>query len=85
MKKGLPFRDAHEVVGKAVAAAIELEKDLAELELGQLQQFSDLIADDVFDVLTVEGSLAARNHHGATSPEQVRKAVAAGRARLQSR
>jgi len=77
--KGLPFRDAHEVVGKAVALGVETGKDLSEMTLAELQQFSDRITDDVFDVLTLEGSVAARNHIGGTAPEQVKKAVAVGR------
>ena len=75
VRKGLPFRDAHEVVGKAVALGVEKQCDLADLSLGELQGFSNLITDDVFEVLTLEGSLAARNHIGGTAPEQVRKAV----------
>jgi len=77
--KGLPFRDAHEVVGKAVALGVESGKDLSEMTLSELQQFSDMITDDVFDVLTLEGSVAVRNHIGGTAPEQVKKAVVAGR------
>jgi len=77
--KGLPFRDAHEVVGKAVALGVETGKDLSEMALAELQQFSDMITDDVFDVLTLEGSVAARNHIGGTAPEQVKLAVVAGR------
>lgn len=76
VKKGLPFRDAHEAVGKAVALAVEQGKDLSELELGQLQQFSDLIDQDVFAALTLEGALAAREHLGGTAPAQVRAAAA---------
>ncbi|EAR11016.1 argininosuccinate lyase [Reinekea blandensis] len=74
VKKGLPFRDAHEVVGASVAFGIEQKKDLAELSLTELQNFSDLISEDVFDVLTLEGSVAARDHIGGTAPSQVRKA-----------
>ncbi|MCG8415449.1 MAG: argininosuccinate lyase, partial [Pseudomonadales bacterium] len=85
VKKGLPFRDAHEVVGKAVSLAIGLKQDLAELDLEQLQQFSELISEDVFEVLTLEGSLAARDHFGATAPAQVRSAVAAARNKLAGR
>ncbi len=85
VKKGLPFRDAHEVVGKAVSLAIELKQDLAELDLEQLQQFSELIADDVFEVLTLEGSLAARDHFGATAPTQVRSAIETARSKLAAR
>jgi len=75
VRKGLPFRDAHEVVGSAVAVALEKELDLSELSLEELQVFSEMISEDVFDVLTLEGSVAARNHIGGTAPEQVRKAV----------
>jgi len=79
VRKGLPFRDAHEVVGKAVALGVETGKDLSEMSLEELQQFSDMITDDVFEVLTLEGSVAARNHIGGTAPEQVKKAVITGR------
>lgn len=82
VKKGLPFRDAHEVVGKSVAAAIEQKKDLAELSLTELQAFSELIAKDVFDVLTLEGSVNARDHLGGTAPARVKAAVATARATL---
>ena len=75
VRKGLPFRDAHEVVGSAVAVALEKELDLSELSLDELQGFSSMITEDVFDVLTLEGSVASRNHTGGTAPEQVRKAV----------
>ena len=77
--KNMPFRDAHEVVGKAVAMGISSGKDLSELKLEALQQFSDKIESDVFDVLTLEGSVASRNHIGGTAPEQVRKAIALAR------
>ncbi len=80
--KGLAFRDAHEVVGKAVALGVESGKDLSEMSLSELQQFSDIIQQDVFEVLTLEGSVAARNHIGGTAPEQVLKAVAEGRERI---
>ena len=79
VRKNLPFRDAHEVVGKAVAMGISSGKDLSELSLEELQQFSDKIENDVFDVLTLEGSVASRNHIGGTAPEQVRKAIAVAR------
>ncbi len=81
-RKGLPFRDAHEAVGLAVRRAEELGVDLPQLPLAELQAFSPLIADDVFAVLTVEGSLASRQHIGGTSPEQVRAAIARARSRL---
>jgi argininosuccinate lyase len=73
--KGMPFRDAHEVVGKSVAYGIETNKDLSEMSLEELQQFSDTISADVFDVLTLEGSVAARDHIGGTAPGQVKRAA----------
>jgi argininosuccinate lyase len=79
VRKNLPFRDAHEVVGQAVAMGISSGKDLSELTLEELQQFSDKIESDVFKVLTLEGSVASRNHIGGTAPEQVRKAIALAR------
>ena len=81
--KGIPFRDAHEIVGKAVALGVQRGCDLSELPLADLQEFSDVITDDVFDVLTLEGSVAARNHIGGTAPEQVRAAIERARQRLQ--
>lgn len=72
VKKGMPFRDAHEVVAQAVRHADQAGVDLSKLPLEVLQGFSDLIADDVYGVLTPEGSLNARNHLGGTAPEQVR-------------
>lgn len=82
VRRGVPFRDAHEVVGRAVRYATDRGKDLAELELTELQQFSDQIGADVYDVLTLEGSVAARAHVGGTAPEQVRAQVALARQRL---
>ncbi len=82
VKRGLPFRDAHDVVGKLVNQDISLNKDLSELSLSQLQAASNLIEQDVFDVLTLEGSVAARDHLGGTSPNQVKAAVARARAQL---
>jgi len=73
--KDVAFRDAHEIVGSAVAYGIETGKDLSEMSLDELQKFGEMISDDVFDVLTLEGSVAARNHIGGTAPEQVSKAV----------
>lgn len=75
VRKGTPFRDAHEVVGLSVAYGLKHNKDLSEMSLEELKQFSDQIEDDVFDVLTLEGSVAARNHLGGTAPEQVRAAI----------
>jgi argininosuccinate lyase len=85
VRKGLPFRDAHEVVGKSVAYGIAQSKDLSEMSLEELQQFSADIADDVFDVLTLEGSINARNHIGGTAPAQVRAAADRAETRLQQR
>jgi len=79
VKKGLPFRDAHEAVALAVRYAEQKGCDLAELKLNELQQFSTLIADDIYGVLTLEGSLAARNHIGGTAPQQVEAAIARAR------
>ncbi|MGD8677736.1 MAG: argininosuccinate lyase [Chromatiales bacterium] len=79
--RGIPFRDAHEIVGKAVALCIEKECDLSELTLDELQQFSDTIGEDVFGMLTLEGSVAARDHIGGTAPGQVRAAIARARKR----
>ncbi len=77
--KEMPFRDAHEVVGKAVAYGVETSKDLSEMSLQELQQFSEVITDDVFNVLTLEGSVAARDHLGGTAPRQVRARIAEAR------
>ena len=74
VRKGIPFRDAHEIVGKAVAYGIESGKDLGEMTLEELKQFSGDISDDVFDVLTLDGSVSARDHIGGTAPNQVRLA-----------
>ena len=82
VKKGLPFRDAHEAVARAVRACDDLRCDLAEMPLATLQSFSALIGDDVFAVLTLEGSVAARDHVGGTAPRQVRAAIARVRAQL---
>ena len=82
VRKGVAFRDAHEVVGKTVAFAESRGCDIAELSLDHLQGFSNVIAEDVFAVLTLEGAVAARAHIGGTAPEQVREAVAAARWRL---
>jgi len=79
VRRGIAFRDAHEVVGKAVALCIKKGGDLSDLALSELQAFSSAIGDDVFEVLTLEGSVAARNHIGGTAPEQVKQAIARGR------
>ena len=82
VRNGTPFRDAHEVVGKSVAYCVQKKCDLADLTLQELQQFSSQIDADVFEFLTLEGSVAARDHLGGTAPTQVRQAVARARARL---
>jgi argininosuccinate lyase len=80
VKKGLPFRDAHEAVAHAVRACEQRGCDLSDLTLAEMQAFSPLVESDVFSVLTLEGSVAARNHIGGTAPEQVRAAIAHVRA-----
>jgi argininosuccinate lyase len=85
VRQGLPFRDAHEVVGKAVAHGIAHSQDLAEMSLGTLQGFCADIREDVFEVLTLEGSVAARNHLGGTAPEQVVAAAQRASTRLETR
>lgn len=82
VRKGVPFRDAHEIVGKAVRHGITTNKDLAQMSLTELQQFSTHITADVFSVLTLEGSVAARNHLGGTAPQQVTAALQRARERL---
>ena len=75
VKKGLPFRDAHEVVAHAVKTAIAQGLDLSELPLATLQQFNQAIGEDVFEVLSLRGSLNARNTLGGTAPAQVRAQI----------
>ncbi|MDO9219285.1 MAG: argininosuccinate lyase, partial [Lacisediminimonas sp.] len=82
VKKGMAFRDAHEAVARAVRACDDAKCDLADLSLEQLRQFSTLIEADVFAVLTLEGSVAARDHIGGTAPAQVRRAIAQARLQL---
>jgi len=85
VRKGIAFRDAHEIVGKAVGFGVQTQKDLAEMTLAELQVFSSEIQDDVFAVLTLEGSVAARDHIGGTAPNQVRFAIAQAKEELASR
>ncbi|WP_444892566.1 argininosuccinate lyase [Microbulbifer sp. TRSA001] len=85
VRKGVAFRDAHEIVGQSVSFAIEQDKDLSELSLAQLQQFSTEIDEDVFEVLTLEGSVAARDHIGGTAPNQVRAACKRAREEISQR
>jgi argininosuccinate lyase len=82
VKKGLPFRDAHETVAHAVKAAISHQVDLSELPLAVLQQFNPAIEKDVYAVLSLHGSLHARNTLGGTAPAQVRAQIARHRQRL---
>ena len=82
VRKGMAFRDAHEAVARAVREAANAGLDLADLPLPVLRQFAPLVADDVYAVLGLEGSLAARNHPGGTAPEQVHAAVRRARAEL---
>lgn len=80
VKKGIPFRDAHEVVALAVKHGVATQRDLADMTLNELQTFSQMISDDVYSVLTLEGSVASRNHVGGTAPAQVRNAIQQARA-----
>ncbi len=76
VKKGLPFRDAHEAVALAVRFAEQRGCDLADISLNELKNFSALIEDDIYQILSLEGSLASRNHIGGTAPNQVQAAIA---------
>ena len=82
VKQGVPFRDAHEAVGKAVRHALDSGRDLAELSLEELRGFATRITQEVYQVLTLEGSVQARDHIGGTAPVQVIAAVQAARAAL---
>ncbi|MFM2434061.1 MAG: hypothetical protein RL063_40 [Pseudomonadota bacterium] len=81
-KKGMPFRDAHEVVALAVRYAVDQKVELSDLSLATLQQFAPSIAEDVYTVLTLEGSLHSRDHIGGTAPAQVKAAIARARAAI---
>ena len=85
VRRGVPFRDAHEIVGKSVGYGVQTGKDLSEMSLAELQQFSTVIEQDVFAVLTLEGSVAARNHIGGTAPVQVKAAVERAKVNLAAR
>ncbi len=82
VRKGLAFRDAHEIVGLAVRLGVETKRDLSEISLAELQTFSPLIGEDVFAVLSLEGSVAARSHIGGTAPETVKAAIVTARQNL---
>lgn len=85
VRKGLPFRDAHEAVARAVRAAEEAKCDLADLSLPSLKAFSELIDDDIYAVLTLEGSLSSRTSLGGTAPVRVKEAIQAARTRLHAK
>ena len=82
VKKGLPFRDAHEAVALAVRFAEQRGCDLSDIALADLQQFSTLIGEDIYQTLSLEGSLASRNHIGGTAPRQVEAAIARAHSHL---
>lgn len=82
VKKGMPFRDAHEVVALAVRFAVDSQQDLSDLSLETLQGFAPQITDDVYAVLTLEGSLESRDHIGGTAPKAVKKAIARAKTKL---
>ena len=84
VKRGMPFRDSHEVVGRAVAYGIDQGRDLSELSLQELKTFSNSIDQDVFSVLTLEGSVAARDHVGGCAPRQVVRAIDEARKRIEN-
>ena len=81
-KKGVPFRDSHETVAKAVRTAEKKGCDLSEFTLSDLQKFSQLIEEDIFSILSLDGSMKSRNHTGGTAPSQVRKAIKSARKNL---
>lgn len=85
VRKGVAFRDSHEIVGSAVAYGVKTGKDLGEMSLEELKQFGEMITDDVFDVLTLEGSVSARDHLGGTAPKQVLAAAKRAKEKLASR
>ena len=83
VRKGIPFREAHEIVGKIVVKAIEVGKEINQLSISELQSHSSLIDEDVFAVLTLERTLASKNCTGGTSPSQVDEAMAVARKNLE--
>ena len=82
VRRGVPFRDAHAMVGRTVALAVERGVDLAELSLDEIRRHAPQVENDVFAVLTLEGAVAARDHIGGTAPNQVRAACQRARMRL---
>ena len=85
VRKGIAFRDAHEIVGRAVLYCVNNAKDLSDLTLQEMHGFSAAIEEDVFQILSLEGSVAARTHSGGTAPQQVREAIARATERLAAR
>jgi argininosuccinate lyase len=85
VRKGVSFRDAHEAVARAVRHAEKKQCELADLPLAELKKFSPQVTNDVFEVLTLEGSVASRDRPGGTAPAQVRAAIRAARKRLDKR
>ena len=75
VKKGMPFRDAHSVVGKTVQFAIQEKRKLSDLSITELKGFSDKIDEDIYQILELIGSVAARDHKGGTAPAQVKQSV----------
>jgi argininosuccinate lyase len=83
VRKNVPFRDAHELVGQAVQLAVSLDKGLEELSLDELNgPGQTVIESDIYEVLTVQGSVASRDHLGGTAPNQIRQAIARARAKI---
>lgn len=85
VKKNIPFRDAHEIVGKVVGYAVEQNVALPDIALGQLQNYCSVIEQDVYNVLDLQGSVNARDHVGGTAPKRVKQAVVAARKLLATR
>jgi len=85
VRKKIPFRDSHEIVGKAVAFCLANNKDLSEMSMEELKKFSNIIEDDIYKVLTIEGSVQARDHIGGTAPEQVKMAAQAARKKISNK
>ena len=82
VRKGLPFRDAHEAVARAVRLAADTQRDLADLSLAEMQSICPAIEQDAYACLTLEGSVQSRNHTGGTAPQQVRRQIERARERL---
>jgi argininosuccinate lyase len=82
VRKGVPFREAHETVGKIVVRAMESENELGELPLAELRSFSDEIEADVFEWLTLEQTLRSKSLAGGTAPERVAEALRSARGQL---